>query len=80
MKTAEQPSKPQPNSSKPFVPDDITRDDFFRLVRVGNCWQVEMVRVSRDRLVFRRKVYAEDVLSSSEAKLRRYAVAAEQTR
>lgn len=70
----------QPESSGLFVPDEVTRDDFFRLRRVGNCWQVEMVRVKGDRVEFRRGVYAEDILPNSRRRLERYTIEAERER
>lgn len=65
-----------------YTPSEVTRDDFFRLKRVGNCWQVEMTRLSPDRksVVFIRDVYAEDVLPNVEAKLRSYVIEAEMRR
>lgn len=62
---------------EPFWPEPVTANDFFRLMRVGNCWQVEMVRVSGDRVVFRRPVYAEDIGPNTEKKLQKLAMKAE---
>ena len=72
--------KQPPKEPEMFIPDKVTRDDFFRLKRVGNCWQVEMLRVSGDKVVFRRDVYAEDLLSNAEAKARNYIIEAERAR
>lgn len=76
------PAKPEGKISPPpvFRPDPVTRDDFFRLMRVGNCWQVEMVRVSGEKVVFRRPVYAEDIRPNTEKKLSLYASMAEARR
>jgi hypothetical protein len=67
-------------ASAVFIPDNIGKDDFFRLKRVGNCWQVEMVRLSGDKVAFRRDVYAEDVLPNAEARCRTYCIEAERRR
>lgn len=65
---------------RPFLPESVSPDDFFRLKRVGNCWQVEMVRLDGEKVRFRRGVYVEDVLGNTQRKLLDYAESAERRR
>jgi hypothetical protein len=66
-----------PEPAGMFVPDVITNNDFFRLKRVGNCWQVEMVRTLGDKVMWRRDVYAEDILPNVWSRLERHVIDAE---
>jgi hypothetical protein len=55
------------SSKNTFLPETITKDDFFRLKRQGIGWVVEMVRVSPEHR--RETIWAEDLAPSAERRM-----------